>query len=91
VLQLCIRTSERVSDELIDTLEELRREKGITNFVLAGHSLGGYLAAKYALKYPKKIDSLVLISPAGLSNRPAQNTLVRLIYFIILIVKTFKY
>jgi pimeloyl-ACP methyl ester carboxylesterase len=28
-------------------------------FVLAGHSLGGYLAGSYALKYPKSVLALV--------------------------------
>jgi len=74
--EIRIKTSQRVSDELIDTLEELRQEKGINNFVLAGHSLGGYLATEYALKYPNKIESLVLISPAGISNRPSEDSLV---------------
>ena len=41
---------------------------------LAGHSLGGYLAAQYALKYPKNIDSLILISPVGFPQQPSKDT-----------------
>ena len=37
-------------------------------FILCGHSLGGYFAANYALKYPQYIDSLFLMSPTGISN-----------------------
>lgn len=45
-----------VADEFIDSLEEvLRVEEEANEFVLAGHSLGGFLAAKYALKYPKSV------------------------------------
>ena len=32
---------------------------------LVGHSLGGWIAASYALKYPEKIDGLVLLAPEG--------------------------
>ena len=45
-------------DYFLDYIEKWRIEfsKKIklewTNFVLAGHSFGGYLAASYALKYP---------------------------------------
>jgi predicted alpha/beta superfamily hydrolase len=40
----------------------------------SGHSLGGYLAARYALKYPHNIKSLILVSPVGLPDKPAVNT-----------------
>jgi abhydrolase domain-containing protein 5 len=41
---------------------------------LAGHSLGGYLAARYALKYPHNIKSLILVSPVGLPEKPAMTS-----------------
>ena len=36
---------------------------GVSNFVLAGHSLGGYLSARYAIKYPSNgmLESHVMI------------------------------
>lgn len=37
----------------------------LQNFCLAGHSFGGYIAALYATHYPKYIDQLFLLSPAG--------------------------
>eukprot|EP01039_Chlorochromonas_danica_P003104 gene3104-3400_t len=60
----------QVTEEFVDSLEELRVQEGLTDFVLAGHSLGGFLSAKYALKYPKHIKGLVLISPVGVPNPP---------------------
>lgn len=41
----------------IDSFEEWRKAKNLSNFVLLGHSFGGYVAAKYALK----VYSLILI------------------------------
>jgi pimeloyl-ACP methyl ester carboxylesterase len=45
-------------------------QKDITNFTLMGHSLGGFLSAKYTLKYPTHVKALALISPVGLPSPP---------------------
>jgi pimeloyl-ACP methyl ester carboxylesterase len=37
----------------VDSLEAWRKAKKLENFILLGHSLGGYVAAKYALKVRK--------------------------------------
>lgn len=34
----------------IDSFEEWRKAKNLSNFILLGHSFGGYVTAKYALK-----------------------------------------
>ena len=34
----------------VDSFEEWRMAKNLSNFILLGHSFGGYVAAKYALK-----------------------------------------
>lgn len=65
--------AEKVTDEFIDSLEELRKEENIENFVLAGHSLGGYLVGKYTLKYPEQVRGLILISPAGVPELPPKS------------------
>jgi len=39
-------------------------------FFLAGHSLGGYLAAVYALRYEDDLLKLLLLSPVGLPEKP---------------------
>lgn len=45
-------------------------ERNIDKFTLLGHSLGGYLAVSYALKYPGHIKKLILASPAGIPSNP---------------------
>lgn len=35
---------------------------------LIGHSYGGYWSSSYALKYPDKLDNLVLLSPVGVER-----------------------
>ena len=47
----------------MDSLEQWRESMGIDKMILLGHSLGGYLAAVYALKYPERVQKLILVSP----------------------------
>jgi len=54
----------------IDALEEWRKIRGIEKFTLLGHSLGGYLAVSYALKYPGHLNKLILASPVGIPEDP---------------------
>lgn len=54
----------------VDALEEWRVKKGIERFTLLGHSLGGYMAVCYALKYPGHLNKLILASPVGIPEDP---------------------
>nr|POE85403.1 putative cardiolipin-specific deacylase, mitochondrial [Quercus suber] len=54
----------------IDALEEWRVKKGIDKMTLLGHSLGGYMAVCYALKYPGHLNKLILASPVGIPEDP---------------------
>jgi len=48
-------------------LESWRIAMGdLTNFILVGHSFGGYLVGNYALEYPQHIKKIVFISPIGI-------------------------
>lgn len=54
----------------VDALEEWRKIRNIEKFTLLGHSLGGYLAVSYALKYPGHLNKLILASPVGIPEDP---------------------
>lgn len=54
----------------IDALEEWRVKRGIEKFTLLGHSMGGYMAVAYALKYPGHLNKLILASPVGIPEDP---------------------
>lgn len=57
-------------DWFIDALEEWRVKRKIDRFTLLGHSLGGYMAVAYALKYPGRLNKLILASPVGIPEDP---------------------
>lgn len=54
----------------IDALEEWRVQKKLDKFTLLGHSMGGYMAVAYALKYPGHLNKLILASPVGIPEDP---------------------
>ena len=54
----------------LDALEEWREQQGLQKMTLVGHSLGAYLSAAYAEKYPSRVAKLVLLSPAGILGDP---------------------
>jgi pimeloyl-ACP methyl ester carboxylesterase len=41
---------------------------GIENVILMGHSMGGMLAARFALIYPHRVEKLILENPIGLED-----------------------
>ena len=52
-------------DFFVESLEEWREKMALEKMTLVGHSLGGYLSAVYALRYPERVERLILLSPAG--------------------------
>jgi proline iminopeptidase len=55
---------------LVEDVEGLRRELGVPEIVLVGHSFGGTLALEYAAKYPRHVAGLVIVD--GLWSIPLQ-------------------
>jgi pimeloyl-ACP methyl ester carboxylesterase len=48
-------------------VDELLRGLGVTRAVVVGNSMGGFVGAEIALRFPTWVERLVLVSPAGLT------------------------
>src|SRR5436190_858533 len=55
-------------DDLTEHYEKLFQALGLDSFVLAGHSLGGWIAASYAAAHPERVKRLVVAAPYGLDS-----------------------
>lgn len=55
-----------IVDELLETL-------GISAACLVGNSMGGFIAAEVAIRFPQRVERLVLVSAAGLSIEELRN------------------
>ena len=58
--------------EFVDCIEEWRKAMKLDKFILLGHSFGGYLGTSYALRYPDKIQHLILAEPWGYVQRQVE-------------------
>ncbi|MFC4169409.1 alpha/beta fold hydrolase [Teichococcus aestuarii] len=54
--------------QLAANTHALLTELGIRRPVVMGHSMGGMLAARYALMHPKETEALVMVNPIGLED-----------------------
>jgi pimeloyl-ACP methyl ester carboxylesterase len=51
-----------------DLLDALLEQLGVESAAVVGNSMGGFIAAELAIRHPRRVERLVLISPAGLST-----------------------
>ena len=51
-------------------LEEFVSTLGISNYTLAGNSMGGGIAWRYALDHPEEVSTLVLVAASGIPSPP---------------------
>lgn len=59
-----------VLEEMAEDFHELLTRLNLSNFTWIGYSVGGMIGMHFALKYPKMIDSLVLIATAARLDVP---------------------
>lgn len=61
-----------------DFLERFADAAGLKRFALAGNSLGGYYAWRFALRHPNRVSALILIDSAGYPIEHSSGTAVAL-------------
>ena len=54
-------------------LDEFLHQIGVDTFAIAGNSLGGEIAWRYALAHPTKVSKLILVDPAGFYSEEKGN------------------
>jgi pimeloyl-ACP methyl ester carboxylesterase len=62
-------------DLLLESLAEFIHALKLEKVYLVGHSLGGWIAASYALKYSEQVYGLVLLAPEGVEIKGQENRL----------------
>lgn len=55
---------------MIEALDAVVDATGVERFALAGHSMGGWIAWRYALERPDRLSALILISASGAPQTP---------------------
>lgn len=58
--------------QLATSTKALLASRAVDRAVIVGHSMGGMIAARYALMFPEAVSRLVLINPLGLEDWKAE-------------------
>lgn len=61
---------QEIQEQYVMFLEKWRESMKIPKMILLGHSLGGFISSCYALKYPHRVEHLILADPWGLTPAP---------------------
>lgn len=61
--------------QFVESIEDWRKEVGLSDMILIGHSFGAFIATSYALKYPQKTKSVILVDPWGFPENTNVNKL----------------
>lgn len=64
---------EKIEEQYVMFLEAWREKMGIPKMILLGHSLGGFISSSYAIKYPERVEHLILADPWGFTAAPDRN------------------
>ncbi len=56
-------------DLFVECLKQTLEAANVASCVLIGNSLGGAMAIKYALDYPKQVEQMLLMAPGGIEEQ----------------------
>ena len=62
-------SADYTTEGFMDTVTKLTNQLGIEKFSIAGNSMGGGVAWKYALEHPTKVEGLVLLASSGVGSK----------------------
>ncbi|CAG9839172.1 unnamed protein product [Diabrotica balteata] len=83
--------SKEAEKQMIRSIEEWRKELKLKDFILLGHSMGGFLAASYSISYPNRVKHLILADPWGFPERPREyNNIPLWIKTVVYVLKPFN-
>lgn len=68
-----IPSNDYSQDAMARFVDEFTRTLGVDRFALAGNSMGGGIAARFALIYPQRLTHLILIDASGMSTKMPQD------------------
>ena len=56
----------KIPEDFVHWLDEVLNSLGLGhNILLGGYSYGGWIASQYALRFPQKLDKVILLAPAA--------------------------
>lgn len=64
-------------DDYADWVEKFSEKQNLSQIFLLGHSFGGSVAIKYALRFPNKVKRLFLLAPAGIRKKTLKKELLK--------------
>lgn len=64
------KDAEVIEHQFVESIERWRELMQIPKMILLGHSFGGFLSSAYAMKYPERIEHLILADPWGFTDVP---------------------
>ncbi len=74
--QSVLKKDKLTLEDYVTQLYNLVNEIGVTNFSLIGHSMGAIIAVAFALKYPRKVDTLIPINIVFKRTKKAQDDVI---------------
>ena len=64
-------------DDYVEWVRDFSEKNNLSEFFLLGHSFGGGIAIKFALKYPEKIKKLFLVSSAAIRKKTIKKEILK--------------